>query len=228
MIERQILVFAGLAESIGARSFALTLDAQATCQDLLHRSVDRYPQLAAQIMCCRVALDHSFVSLEQPIAAAQEIALIPPVSGGHNGHRRPQIPRVALCKTPLEVEALETSLHSPKFGAYVRFCGYVRDHNRGQRVLRLYYEAYESMALHVLRTIVQQNEARHPGVSIAVHHRIGDLSIGDCAVAVITASAHRDLAYSANRACIEDLKRDLPIWKHEYTSDGALWLAQGP
>jgi len=102
--------------------------------------------------------------------------------------------------------------------------GTVRDASRGKRVRHLEYEAYAEMAEAKMRDIAQRLERTHAPIRIAMHHRVGDLAIGDVAVVVVAAAPHRDAAFVAARAAIDDLKRVVPIWKKEYTDDGAVWI----
>ena len=104
------------------------------------------------------------------------------------------------------------------------FLGTVRDTTRGKRVRHLEYEAYAEMAEAKMREIAASLERAHAPVRLALHHRVGDLSIGDMAVVVAAAAPHRDAAFAAARAAIDELKRVVPIWKKEFNEDGAVWI----
>ena len=113
-------------------------------------------------------------------------------------------------------------------GGVVTFIGQVRDHSRGHAIDHLEYEAYAPMALKVMRSIADTIEAEVPGARVAIHHRLGRLEIGEVAVIIAAAAAHRAEAFTACRAAIEALKQDVPIWKREVAVDGTSWRVQGP
>jgi len=124
-----------------------------------------------------------------------------------------------LTSQPIDVPLLAASVHAADRGGVVTFVGLVRDHHAGRRVLSLAYSAYEPMAEKVCGEIRREAEGRWK-VSIAMAHRIGDLAIGDAAVAVVAAAAHRDVAFEACRWVIDELKQRVPIWKRERYADG--------
>ena len=109
-------------------------------------------------------------------------------------------------------------------GAVTTFLGLVRDHNQGRRVQHLVYEAYEPLAERALTRIIDEAAGRWPSVSLAVHHRIGRLEIGEASVAIAAASPHRADAFAACRYAIERVKQIVPIWKHEYFEGGDVWI----
>lgn len=113
-------------------------------------------------------------------------------------------------------------------GALCLFVGTVRDHNRGRRVVRLEYEAYEQMALPLLQEIADETARRWPVTAVHLVHRLGTLAVGEASVAVAVASPHRDEAFQACRHAIDTLKRTVPIWKKEFYADGSAWLDDVP
>jgi molybdopterin synthase catalytic subunit len=132
-----------------------------------------------------------------------------------------------LSSTPLDLAALVRRVGSPEHGAVTSFLGLVRDHHDGREVTRLEYLAYGSMAEEECARIVAEAEARWP-VRVALEHRIGALDIGDAAVAIATASAHREEAFAACRFVIEEIKRRVPIWKKEFYAGGEIeWVGAG-
>ncbi|MBW4889318.1 molybdenum cofactor biosynthesis protein MoaE [Mucilaginibacter sp. HMF5004] len=121
---------------------------------------------------------------------------------------------------PLDVVGLLAAAHHPKAGAVVLFSGEVRNHNEGMAVDYLEYEAHESMATKMIKAIIADANQKWP-LNIAVaQHRTGKVTVGETAVIVITASAHRGEAYAANQYIIDRIKHEAPIWKCEYFSDG--------
>jgi molybdopterin synthase catalytic subunit len=133
-----------------------------------------------------------------------------------------------LTQDPLELGALLPLVQSSSRGGVACFLGTVRNHHEGREVLRLDYSAYEPMAEAECARIVAEAETRWQ-VAVALRHRVGQLEIGDTAVAVVAASAHRDEAFVACRYVIEEVKRRVPIWKREVFVDGTVeWVGSGP
>jgi len=134
---------------------------------------------------------------------------------------------VYLTRSPLDLAELLALVQSPGRGGIACFLGTVRNHHGGREVLRLEYSAYAPMVEAECARIVAETESRWQ-VAVALRHRIGRLEIGDAAVAVVVASAHRDEAFLACRHVIEELKRRVPIWKREVYADGAVeWVGAG-
>jgi molybdopterin synthase catalytic subunit len=129
-----------------------------------------------------------------------------------------------LTRSAIDQNALLDAVRGPDRGGVATFLGLVRDHQDGRGVLRLEYSAYEAMAEAEAARIVAEAEARWP-VRVALQHRLGELAIGEVAVAVVAASAHRAQAFEACRCVIEEVKRRAPIWKKEYYADGTVgWV----
>jgi molybdopterin synthase catalytic subunit len=129
-----------------------------------------------------------------------------------------------LSTTPIDLAALIAGIESPAHGGVASFLGQVRNHHGGRMVRRLEYSAYGPMAEEECARIVAEAVARWP-VRVALQHRVGALEIGDVAVAVAAAGAHRDEAFAACRFVIEEVKRRVPIWKKEFYHDGAVqWV----
>jgi len=129
-----------------------------------------------------------------------------------------------LTSNPIELAPLFASVQSPARGGLSVFLGLVRDHHDGRAVVRLDYSAYGPMAEAECARIVAEAEERWE-VAVALRHRVGSLPVGDTAVAVVVASAHRGDAFAACRHVIEEVKRRVPIWKREHYADGAVtWV----
>lgn len=132
-----------------------------------------------------------------------------------------------LREQPVDLASLMASAQSGERGGIACFLGTVRNHHHGREVLRLEYSAYAPMVEAECARIVAETELRWD-VAVRLQHRIGPLKIGDVAVAVVAASAHRDEAFMACRHVIEELKRRVPIWKREYFADGSVeWVSSG-
>lgn len=219
-----VLLFAGLREIARAQTVSVEIDDDATAGDLLAALGRQHPALAPRLGPCRVAVDQAFVGADAPLRGARELAVIPPVSGGHDG----PISRVAVLATPLSLAAVVEAVEHPGAGGIATFTGNVRRHSRGTTVEHLEYEAYEPMAVRVMDAIRARIEAELPGTRVAIHHRIGRLGVGETAVVIAASAPHRAEAFAACREAIEALKRDVPIWKREVAEDGAVWIGQGP
>jgi MoaE-MoaD fusion protein len=176
-----------------------------------------HPALEPHRPYVRAARNGAYVDWDEPLADADVVAFLPPVSGGASG----------LTDGPIDVDALERSVAALGHGAVVTFVGRARDHaDDGRSVTELEYEVYPEMAASVLEAIRREAEERW-GVAAAVVHRHGLVPLGDAAVAIVTAAAHRDDAYAANRYVIEEIKQRLPIWKRERFGDGSEWKRPG-
>jgi molybdopterin synthase catalytic subunit len=132
---------------------------------------------------------------------------------------------VAIGPAPLDPNLVVEALgREGADGAVVTFLGLVRNHNMGRRVRYLEYEAFEPLALKAFARIIDEARERWPGARLALHHRIGQLQIGEASVAIAAASAHRSEAYAACRYAIERVKQIAPIWKREFFDGGDVWV----
>ena len=129
---------------------------------------------------------------------------------------------------PLSLEAVVAAVGGERHGALVTFSGVVRRESRGKTVVRLEYEAYAPMAAKKMASIVAGIEAEVAGARVAMMHRVGVLAVGDVAVVIAAAAPHRAEAFEACRLAIERLKESVPIWKKEFSDDGAEWIGLGP
>lgn len=224
MTERihDVLLFAALRERAGRSVVSVTVSEPVTVASLREALALQIPAIASALGHCRVAVDHAFVDDAHVISPGEEIAIVPPVSGGHDG------PRLLLTHAALKVDDTIASVIGRGRGGVSTFCGHVRATSRGQEVDHLEYEAYEPMALAVMADIVRRIEAEVSHAAVAIHHRLGRLDIGECAVVIAAATPHRAGAFMACRLAIEALKRDVPIWKREFTTSGAVWIGLGP
>jgi MoaE-MoaD fusion protein len=165
------------------------------------------------------AVNREYVAREHPLADGDEVAFVPPLGGGMADDR------VLLTRGPIELSPLIARVSGPGRGGVCTFSGTVRDHFDGRPVVHLEYEAYEEMAVPELSRLCDLIEERWPGVAIAIAHRYGRLDIGDAAVHVVAASAHRAQAFEACRFGIDQLKVSVPIFKKEVYEDGGSWKA---
>jgi molybdopterin synthase catalytic subunit len=218
-----VLYFGVLRERIGTRrEELLQLEENGTVLDLIHDVCTRYPDLAALQHIVRVAVNEEYAPTGRPLHDGDRVALIPPVAGGQEG---------AYCRLstdPLALNEVIDAVSGPGRGGIVTFVGVVRDHNEGRSVTHLDYEACPPMVLKTLADIVRRCERVAPGVRVAVTHRVGSLEIGDAAVMIAAAGAHRAEAFDACRLCIELLKEEVPIWKKEFSPSGEAWIGCKP
>jgi molybdopterin synthase catalytic subunit len=156
------------------------------------------------------------VGEEHALLEGDEVALIPPVSGGAD--------LFEITAGPLSLDALAAAVGQTSSGAIASFLGIVRGHARGRRVDHLEYDAYPEMAVGKMRQIAEEIRGRWPVDRVAIVHRVGRLGVGEASVAIAVASPHRAEALQACAYAIERLKEIVPIWKKEVWSDGAEWI----
>jgi molybdopterin synthase catalytic subunit len=153
------------------------------------------------------------------LADGDEVAFLPPVSGGAGAPRR-----CTLSDRALDVAEVVARVTGPDAGGIVTFVGAVRDRSRGHDIRHLEYEAYAGMAEQEMDRICDEAARRWPGARVAIAHRAGHLEVGDLAVVVVAAAPHRAEAFDACRFAIDTLKQTVPIWKKEVATDGAHWV----
>jgi len=193
-----------------------------------------YPEAASAVRSCFVARNYAYAADDEPISSDDELALIPPVSGGLPDE--PGSPsddarddavvaagKPVLTEKSIDLAEVVAAVADRDCGATVLFVGTTREHTEGKRTLRLEYEAYRPMALRAMQDILDRIARQWPGSRAAVVHRLGVVGIGEASVAIAVSAAHRDEAFAACRFAIEQLKRTVPIWKNEIREDGREW-----
>ncbi len=201
---------------------SLQLPAGATVATLLDHFRSQAPQQEGLWESLAIAVNQQYASSAQPLIDGDEIALLPPVSGGS------QAPYVALVRESMQTEALVSQLKQGEDGAVVVFDGIVRNNTRGRRTLYLVYEAYEEMALKQMHALAAEAAQRFAIRDVVLVHRLGKLEIGETSVLIAVAAAHRSAAFDACRWLIDTLKKTVPIWKKEHFADGAVWADGEP
>ena len=204
-----VRLFAGLRERAGTRALEVELPDGATAADV-------WPALALgeEPRGLLVAVNRAYAERDISLADGDEVALIPPVSGG----------AFLLSETPLSLDDVVQEVASDDAGAIATFTGTTRAHSRGREVVRLEYEAYEGMAEAEMERIARELKQRYALTEVAVHHRIGVVGVGETSVVIAVSAAHRGDALAACKDAIDELKLTVPLWKKEVYSDGSMWV----
>jgi molybdopterin synthase catalytic subunit/molybdopterin converting factor small subunit len=219
----RVLFFGMLKDVAGRASDSVSLPEGATVGDLLTYYEDRIPRLKEFLPSLALSVNQQYAGTDACLSANDEIALLPPVSGGASRTAHAEIVR-----EPIDKQAVLERLKQPEDGAAVIFDGVVRNNTRGRRTLYLDYEAYEEMALKQMEELATQAMNRFEVRDVALMHRLGRLEIGETSVLIVVTSAHRAAAFEACRWLIDTLKKTVPIWKREYFVDGAVWADGEP
>jgi molybdopterin synthase catalytic subunit len=174
------------------------------------------------------AVNREYSSLAEVLREGDEVALLPPVSGGCERAMSNEIGRVEIVDAAIAAEEIVAAMKDGADGAVCVFDGIVRDNTCGRRTLYLDYESYREMALKQMRGLAAEAIARFGVRDVAMVHRLGRLMVGETSVLIVVASAHRAAAFEACRWLIDSLKKTVPIWKKETFVDGAVWADGKP
>jgi len=220
-----IKLFAVLRDKTGRNELRMD-NAPPTVAGLLKRISEEYPALTDILSHGRIviAVNHEFVKPDAPLRDGDEVALMPPFSGGGGpGAIRIQREPFSLDQ---EIELLKKS--SSSIGAVVTFLGTTRDISEGKRVATLEFEYYPGMAEKKLAEIRERAIGEYGVIDVTIIHRVGMMPVGENIVLIAVAAGHRDEAFKACRFCIDELKRITPIWKKETTPEGESWVEEHP
>lgn len=214
-----VRVFGGLTDVVGAARISVEISEEANVGTLRKALSLAHPSLAPYLPRTAVAVDLEVADDDTPLAPDAEVALLPPVAGGA------EAPRVVtgLRRPPFDVDAVSDSVAGSSAGATVMFLGTVRDHapDLEDAVVALEYSAYEDMARRVLDEIAVRTTKTHPSVTgVALLHAVGELSVGDHTILVVTCAPHRAEAFDACRSALDDVKEHVPVFKQEHTAGG--------
>lgn len=217
----RVRLFAVLRERAGSDSIEIELADGATVGDAL-AALAETPPLAETLarLPVRMAVNRTYSGAETPLGPGDELALIPPISGGSEPPPRPE-PHVRVTAEPLSLDVLSRAVASPAAGAIVSFQGVTRE------VSRLDYEAYREMAEERIATILRECVERHGLQATAAEHRIGAVALGEPSVIVAVSAAHRGEAFAGAREAIDRIKAEAPIWKREVEGDGSARWVEG-
>jgi MoaE-MoaD fusion protein len=207
-----VRIFAGLRERAGWAERTIELPAEATVADV-------WPvlDLGVEPPGLVYAVNRRYADRDSKLAEGDEVALIPPVSGGS----------FRLSSEPLSLDSAVREVASDEAGAIATFTGTVRRRSRDRTVLYLEYEAYEGMAEEVMAALAAELKERHDLGEVAIHHRLGRVEIGEPSVVIAVSAAHRAAALAACREAIDRLKETVPLWKKEVYEGGEEWLGRG-
>ncbi|MFY9560323.1 MAG: molybdenum cofactor biosynthesis protein MoaE [Terriglobales bacterium] len=223
----RVLFFGVLKDLLGRSSDTLELPEGARLDAVLSHYARQAPRFETMLPSLAVSVNQEYSAADQALRGGDEVALLPPVSGGSEGAAVGG-GKVGIVREPISTQAEIDRLKLPQDGAAVIFEGVVRNNTRERRTLYLNYEAYETMALKQMEGLVEQARSRFTIRDVAVVHRLGRLQIGETSVLIVVASAHRGPAFDACRWIIDTLKKTVPIWKKEYFEDGAVWADGEP
>jgi len=247
VIRVRVIPFGVLKDRLDSSVATVELPEGASVGDLLERLSSSLPAgaPAKRLRGIAVGVNAEYAQSTRVLSDGDEVALLPPVSGGvaHSPSGQPDpilSSRVfnengnqsaiaaSLTREPIDIGKIVASAKRPEDGAVVVFDGIARDRSRGRRTLYLDYEAYEGMAVRQMRELGARARERFAIRHVTIVHRLGRLEIGETSVLIVVASAHRAAAFEACRWLIDTLKQTVPIWKKETFADGAVWAPGEP
>jgi MoaE-MoaD fusion protein len=233
----RVLFFGILREITGFEEDLAEIPSGTTVSALFGKYAGRFETLESARPSIVFARNQEFVAPETELAERDEVAFLPPVSGGADaaacltGEENRYFMTTskaghffALTRLPIDSQALVRTLQRPEDGAVVVFEGIVRNNTKGRGTQFLEYECYAPMAIRQMERIGMEIAQLHPIGRIGIVHRLGRLEIGEASVSIIAAAPHRQAAFRAAEESINRLKREVPIWKKEYFEDGAVWV----
>lgn len=231
-VQWTVRLFAGLAERLGGNEVRVSsAEGGMTAGKLKALLAERFPSHAGLIHASFVARNEVYAADDEPLESGDELALLPPVSGGAPENAgeddlASEDGRFILTYKPLDADRMLSQVIVPEHGASLVFVGTTREWTNGRRTVHLEYEAYAPMALKTMRQIDDEIAAKWPGTRCAIAHRLGTVPIGEASVVIAVSAPHRAGCYEASRYAIERLKQIVPIWKKEIWEDGSEWIGE--
>jgi molybdopterin synthase catalytic subunit/molybdopterin converting factor small subunit len=224
----RVLCFGRLRDLL-APEIVVELPSITTVADLWRSLREQHPALAPYEGVVAIAVNQAFASPETALAEGDEVALLPPVSGGLADPTLPIVSEHArLQREPIDSAELLAQIKRGDDGAVCLFDGIVRNQTRNRRTLYLQYESYPAMALAEMEKLAIEALAHFSVRNLKIVHRVGRLEIGETSVLIVVASGHRAAAFECCRWIIDTLKKTVPIWKKEFFEDGAVWADGEP
>jgi molybdopterin synthase catalytic subunit len=228
----RVLFFGVIKELIGKSHDDVDVRDGGSVRELLEHYESTVPELKKWYSSLALAVNQQYARPDTILKPNDEVALLPPVSGGapHAAEAASTMNQlyVRVVRDRIDTEALLAALKRGEDGAALVFEGVVRNQTRGRQTLYLDYEAYEEMALQEMKSLAARSLKQFSVRDVAIVHRLGRLEVGETSVLIAVASAHRAAAFDACRWLIDTLKRTVPIWKKEYFVDGAVWADGEP
>lgn len=217
--------FAAVRETLGTEEIRVELEPGTTVHGLREKLGEDHPALLRVPVA--FAINRDYARAESVLSDGDEVAFIPPISGG-SGDK--ELYRFDLTDGVIDPRALEQECRTDRDGAVVTFAGTTRNHNEGAEVLSLSYETYTEMAQRVMCGLFEEAVKRFPITRARVVHRLGEVPVGEASVVVVVASPHRGPAFDACRFLMDRLKDEVPIWKREKLRDGEgeRWIGDLP
>ncbi len=217
-----VLFFGVLKDIVGTAEDTIDVPAGATLGTIFERYAERFETLRDKRPSILFARNRDFSNGQASVSENDEIAFLPPVSGG--SHELNANPVFAITREPIDSKRLAAELQRGEDGAVVVFEGVVRNNTKGRRTTHLEYECYEPMALEQMKRIGSEIAQQFAIGRLGIVHRLGRLQVGEASVAVVATAPHRKPAFEAALEAINRLKREVPIWKKEFFADGAVWV----
>ena len=207
-----VRLFAGLREHAGTAERELDLPDGSAVEDAWRELAlgDEPPGLL-------LAVNRSYVERDHELSTGDEVAFIPPVSGGS----------FRLTDDPIDVDGVIAEVADDRAGAIATFLGTTRSVSRGRTVVHLEYEAYKGMAEQVMEELAATLKSKHELCEVAITHRVGRVGIGEASVAIAVSAPHRHAALAACQEAIDTLKETVPLWKKEVYEGGEEWIGRG-
>jgi molybdopterin synthase catalytic subunit len=218
-MQLRLRFFATLRERAGVGETSFEIDRPVTVAELWDLVRGERPKLASYGGRVAFAVNEQYVDSKTTLQDNDEVAFIPPVSGGSA-----RLPMFEIVEQPIDINRIVAAVGRPGAGAIATFIGTTRDHNAGRRVTRLEYEAYPAMAIREMRAIGAEATTRFSAQALAIVHRIGVVEIGEASVVIAVSASHRAAAFDACRFAIDRLKEIVPIWKKEHYEGGEIWI----
>jgi molybdopterin synthase catalytic subunit/molybdopterin converting factor small subunit len=224
-VQIRVLFFGLLKDVCGSAEQWIDLPLGSTAGTVFEHYATAYPKLRQMAASIVLARNHEFATRGERLSEGDEVALLPPVSGGNLAEiSDPAGHFFALTRRPIDLREMETLLLRGCDGASVTFQGVVRNNTSGRRTLRLEYECYEPMAIRKMAEIGREIASQFPISRIGIVHRFGRLEIGEASVVIVVTAPHRKPAFDAALEAINRLKRLVPVWKKEFFEDGEVWV----
>jgi molybdopterin converting factor subunit 1 len=228
----RVLFFGVLRDIVGLREDTVEVPEGVRLEAVFEHYATRFPRLREMSASLVLALNQSFSDPAANLSEGDEVAFLPPVSGGSGAFVQPFLQEIedprghffALTRDPIDSRALVARLQRGEDGGVVTFEGVTRNNSKGRETRFLEYECYEPMAIKTMAQIGCEIAASNAIGRIGMIHRLGRLEIGEASVVVVAAAPHRQAAFDAALEGINRLKRLVPIWKKEYFADGEVWV----